>query len=378
MRLDLADDRYARQRLITWWDQDVLAGASVLVVGAGALGNELAKNLALTGVGRLTLIDLDTVEASNLARCVLFRAGDDGRAKAEVVADRLRELNPDVSVEGLVGDVRSLGLGRLADFDLLLGGLDNREARVWVNQAARKLGRTWIDGAIEGLRGTVRVFTPEGPCYECTLGEADRRILAERRSCALLSPQEMLAGKVPTTATTASVIAAIQTQEAIKVLHGRQDLLALRNSGLVFIGETLETFPVTYSEDPYCLAHDTYAELTPYPLKATTTLADLFAAFATSGRQPVAADLEGDLVLGGECAGCAVSRTIQRFLAAADPEDGSCPSCGEALGLDVRRSLAPNDPATRIPLVDLGLPSREVVTVRSASQRTHYLLEDSG
>src|SRR6185295_5874786 len=89
-------DRYSRLRLIPWWRQEKLAAARVLVVGAGALGNEVIKNLALLGVGTVFVIDLDTVEPSNLSRSVLFRSEDGGKPKAEVAARRSEEINPDV------------------------------------------------------------------------------------------------------------------------------------------------------------------------------------------------------------------------------------------------------------------------------------------
>src|SRR5437588_11469685 len=82
------DDRYGRLRLIPWWRQDRLAAARILVVGAGALGNEVLKNLALLGVGTVYVIDRDVVETSNLSRSVLFRAEDGGRPKAEGAARR--------------------------------------------------------------------------------------------------------------------------------------------------------------------------------------------------------------------------------------------------------------------------------------------------
>ncbi len=88
------DDRYGRLRLIPWWRQERLASARVLVVGAGALGNEVLKNLALLGVGTVYLIDLDVVEPSNLSRSVLFRAEDGGRGKAEVAARRAGRSTP--------------------------------------------------------------------------------------------------------------------------------------------------------------------------------------------------------------------------------------------------------------------------------------------
>jgi molybdopterin/thiamine biosynthesis adenylyltransferase len=85
--LDAEHDRYHRQSLIAWWDQDRLREARVVVVGAGALGNELVKNLALLGVGTILVVDLDRVENSNLSRCVFFRSEDEGRETSGLLSD---------------------------------------------------------------------------------------------------------------------------------------------------------------------------------------------------------------------------------------------------------------------------------------------------
>src|SRR5262249_3602554 len=147
---------------------------------------------------------------------------DCGLPKAEVAARRAREIYPGMRVQPFHGNiVYDLGLGVFRWADVILGGLDNREARVAINQAAARTGRAWIDGAIERLEGVARVFdAANGPCYECTMGENDWKMLEARRSCALLSRNEMEHGKVPTTPTTAAVVAGIQTQEAVKLLHG--------------------------------------------------------------------------------------------------------------------------------------------------------------
>ena len=94
----IADDRFSRFELIGWWEQERLAAAKVLLLGAGALGNEILKNLALLGVGRVYVADLDTVENSNLSRSVLFREQDCGRPKAEVVAERARDVYPEMQI----------------------------------------------------------------------------------------------------------------------------------------------------------------------------------------------------------------------------------------------------------------------------------------
>ena len=221
----------------------------------GALGNEILKNLALLGVGHVFVADRDRVENSNLSRSILFRERDCGRPKAEVAAERAAEIYPAIKVQPFLGNiVYDLGAGVYRWADVILGGLDNREARVAINLATARAGKVWIDGAIERLDGVARVFDPAtGPCYECTMGENDWKMLEARRSCALLSRGEMEQGKVPTTPTTASIIAGIQVQEAIKYLHG---LETIAGQGFVFDGTYHQSYLVSYTRKEDCPAHD--------------------------------------------------------------------------------------------------------------------------
>jgi len=100
--------RYARHDLIDWFSQEELAELKVIVIGAGAVGNEVIKNLALLGVGETSIFDFDQIEQHNLTRSVLFREGDIGQAKADVAAARARELDPNITVRSHVGDFWSL------------------------------------------------------------------------------------------------------------------------------------------------------------------------------------------------------------------------------------------------------------------------------
>ncbi len=238
--------------------------ARVLVIGAGALGNEILKDLALLGVGRVFVADRDRVENSNLSRSILFRERDCGRPKAEVAAERAVEIYPEMRVRPFTGNVvYDLGLGVYRWADVILGGLDNREARVAINQATARAGKVWIDGAIERLDGVARVFDPAtGPCYECTMGENDWKMLEARRSCALLSRGEMEQGKVPTTPTTASIVAGIQVQEAVKYLHG---LDVIAGQGFVFDGTHHQSYLVRYTRKEDCPAHEADESVEPLP-----------------------------------------------------------------------------------------------------------------
>lgn len=375
-KLDLRESRYARQELITWWDQQELSQANVLVVGAGALGNEIVKSLALLGVGRIHVVDMDRIEHSNLARGVFFRADHEGELKAEVVADAANQLNPEIDVSWSSRSILEWGIGALVDFDLVIAGLDNREARAWVNQACRKLGKPWVDGAIEGLRGVARVFLAAGPCYECTLGAVDREILAQRRSCALLTAEEVLQGKVPTTATSASVIAGIQVQEAIKLLQGREEMLALRNQAFFFLGETLETYLMGYSEDEFCPAHDLYGELREIRLQPTETLSSVFSAAEGFLSEGLVADFESEVVLEARCVACSYKTEVNRLVRSLDRQDVECSKCHEVMQLDIATSFERDSKLAEVPLILLGLPKSDVISVRDQSgDRVHFVVE---
>jgi molybdopterin/thiamine biosynthesis adenylyltransferase len=372
MDLTVDGGRYARQELITWWEQDLLARARVMVVGAGALGNELVKNLVLLGVGHIDVVDMDAIETSNLSRCSLFRAADVGRPKVEVLAEAAAAMNPDCTISGHAMDIRRWPLGRLRGIDAVIGGLDNREARLFVNQACRKLGIPWVDGAIEGLRGVAKVFLPTGPCYECTLGEIDRAIIAARKSCGLLSDDELLDGKVPTTITSAAVVAGLQVQEAVKLLHGDHGRLALRNQGWNFVGETGDTYVVDYGEDEWCPAHDRYGELRPWPGGADDPLGVAVRTAAGIVGVVDAVDFEGDVVVSSHCATCGRTRPVRRRLVDIDRSAARCGECATPLSFDTRASLGSDDELLGCSPAALGLPAGDVVSVRGPEGRVHY------
>jgi len=373
---DVAEDRFSRFRLLNWWDQERIRRAKVVVIGAGALGNEILKNLALLGFERVVVVDSDRIELSNLSRSVLYRADDVGQMKAETAAAAYRQIYGTACVVPLAANVLfDVGVGLFAWADIILAGLDNREARLWINRCAWNVDRPWIDGAIEGLSGVARVFMPRhAPCYECTLGETDWRILDRRLSCNLLTREEMEAGKVPTTPTTAAVIAGIQVQEALKCLHG---LPVLQSKGYVFDGIGHTSYVVEYTENPECLGHHVYESLVRLPrLSSQLTLRELYAL--------AQADLECDeLVL-------EFSRDIIHKL--------TCPACGAAEELfapvgsvDLERAKCPIDSATRAvaaihgyngtesfgcrKLDQLGLPLWDIYVARAGEAEVAYLID---
>lgn len=377
VNLDESDGRYDRQELITWWDQERLAAAHVIVVGAGALGNELIKNLALLGVGTILVIDLDHIENSNLSRCVMFREEDEGRPKAEVVAEAARALNPGVNVIPVVGDVRTaLGLQAFAAADVVLGGLDNREARLHVNQACWKTGTPWVDGAIEGLLGVARAFVPpESACYECTLSEKDYQLLSARKACSLLERDDMIAGKVPTTATSASIVAGVQAQEAVKLLHRDRLDYGFAGRGFVFNGLTHDSYMVTYQHKEECMSHDTYILDPSLVRSAQTPLRDLLAEANERLGETAVLEFEYDVVFEMTCRTCDVVSPVRRPAPSLSASDAICDVCGAERALNARHSIGAEDEQfLDLTPEDIHLPPFDVVSARAGLGRAHFSL----
>ncbi|MBI1787942.1 MAG: ThiF family adenylyltransferase [Acidobacteria bacterium] len=372
---DVVEDRFSRFRLLQWWDQERIRNANVAVVGAGALGNEILKNLALLGFERVVVVDSDRIELSNLSRSVLYRVDDVGRTKAETAAAAFRCLYDRASVVGLPGNILfDVGVGLFDWADVIIAGLDNREARLWINRCAWNMGRPWIDGAIEGLSGVARVFLPgQPPCYECTLGEADWRLLDRRMSCNLLTRHEMDTGRVPTTPTTAAVIAGIQVQEALKYIHR---LPVLQSKAYVFDGIHHTSYVVEYTENPECFGHHVHERVVRVQeTSSDLTLNDLYTA--------AQAELHTDNAV------LEFSREIIHKLV--------CPTCGREEELfapvgtvGLHRARCAGDGATRAVIAvhnytgsesygcrklnDLGLPLWDVYVARAGESEIAFLI----
>jgi len=206
--------RYARHivlREIGGAGQQKLKAARVLVVGAGGLGAPVLMYLAAAGIGRIGVIDDDTVSLSNLQRQVLFNQSDLGRLKTKAAQENLATLNPHIEV---VPFPKRLDAENAAEvftgFDLILDGSDNFETRYLVNQTCVDLGIPLVSGAISQWEGQVSLFHPakDGPCYACVFPAAPADGLAP--SCAEAGVMGALPG----------VIGSMMAVEAIKWLTG--------------------------------------------------------------------------------------------------------------------------------------------------------------
>jgi molybdopterin/thiamine biosynthesis adenylyltransferase len=217
--------RYRRHEQIDWFSQDEVRAARVLVVGAGAVGNEVVKNLVLLGTGAIDVCDFDTVELHNLTRSVFLRESDVGAGKAASVVARAARVDPGVRLRAVQGDAWArFGVSALQDYRAVVCAVDNFEARVRLNQLCLIARVDLVNAGIDSRRALVESF-PFGSagddasvaCYECHLPESAQARLAARYSCGGLRRRAELQRAIPTTAITASVAGALAASSALRL-----------------------------------------------------------------------------------------------------------------------------------------------------------------
>ena len=374
--VDLREDRYHRQTLIQWWDQQRVRKTRVLVIGAGALGNEILKLLALIGCGYTLVYDPDRIERSNLSRSVLFREADEGQGKAEVAVRRMREINPDVKGFAYTENVLVKGgLGVFAWADVIIGAVDNREARVFINSACGRVGKKWVDGAIEALAGVVRVFDPaKGPCYECTMNATDRKLLAERRSCAMLAREAVTRGHVPTSAVAASIIGAMEVQEAIKVVHGQP---TLEGEALHLDGLFADASRIRYPRRTDCAGHENLGEIRSLGSGSETKLGDLLARAEKELGEGASLDFSRDIITQLSCPECGHTTVGGAVLGAVRESQAACPKCKAHRVVEIASSVSRGDSLDLdLTVAQLGLPPFDIVVARQGMDRQQAWLLD--
>src|SRR5450432_1917616 len=373
LKRELDEDRFSRLRLISWWDQEKIAKCRLLVIGAGALGNEILKNAALLGFTQVVVVDLDRIEESNLSRAVLYRAEDLGTFKAESAARAYRSLAPNACVQPVVANVvYGCGLGLFEWSDVILAGLDNREARLWINRSAWKVNRPWIDGAIEGISGVARVFLPgKPPCYECTLGKVDWALLEKRMSCNLLTLEPTVEGKIPTTPTISSIIAGVQVQEAVKLIHG---LPTLASKGYVFEGMNHTSYVVEYTENSDCMSHYTLPQIIHLDESSDElTLGTLLDRARQELGPRAVIEFSRDVVQKFKCPACGAEEKVYQPVGSIPFEQAKCSADGHLRTVILLHTFSGESELRDRPLSGLGLPLLDAFIARAGEQEIAFI-----
>ncbi len=366
-------DRWERQERISWWNQKLVRDSKILVVGAGALGNEVCKNLALVGVAHITVIDYDVVEDVNLSRSILLRSEDLGKKKAEVIAKRMEDLCENVAVEALSCNVvYDYGAANYRAFDAVLIAVDNLEARKWVNRYSYMWNVPVIDGGLDGLICSVQVVVPpDTSCLECTFGTSEEESISEKYSCdglALDTPEEKFAMVV----NTAAIAAGIMVQETLKILHSKKSFLAGRR--LTINGNNGESDIVVVPRREKCRAHKDLesegAGAIDVPCSNDFTVGQLRQMLREAVNET---DFEihhdSSIMYGALCSRCGTSKEVLRLAGKTRKREMTCESCGEELQCDTSEVLILDDRT----LADHGVPANHVLELRMNGGETRFV-----
>jgi MoaD family protein len=234
--------RYSRQIMIPQVGpagQRKLLDAKVLIVGAGGLGSPTAVYLAAAGVGTLGIVDNDELELSNLQRQILHHTADVGRPKVDSAQETIALYNPDVRVVPHGARLTSANATDIiAQYDMVVGGVDNFATRYLVNDACYLAGKPFIDGAVFLFEGQASVFIPGRGCYRCLFP-------APPPTGVVPNPSEVgLLGALP------GVIGVIEAFEVLKLILSLGEPLSGRL--LIFDALAMEFRQVNTRRDPRC------------------------------------------------------------------------------------------------------------------------------
>jgi molybdopterin-synthase adenylyltransferase len=260
-------NRYSRQILlnnIQEEGQKKLLKSSVVVVGCGALGTVVANNLGRAGIGKISIVDRDFVELSNLQRQLLFDEKDVGAPKAVAAAEKVRAVNSEIEVEPVVKDLNYTNVEEiLGSADLVLDGTDNIQTRMLVNDVCVKNKIPWVYTGAIGTSGMMMNILPGKACLRC------------------LYPAVPKPGSLPTCDTmgvlntATSIMGSMESTEAMKILLGEYDEVEDTSSSLIVYDawkHTLDSITVKKNDKCECCVEQDFDYLVSDEREIITSL----------------------------------------------------------------------------------------------------------
>jgi len=245
MDLELTESEmylYSRQILLDGWDieaQEKLKLSNVLIIGCGGIGCTVAELLARAGVGKITLIDADSIEISNLQRQIAYTKQDVGFYKSQVLAKRLQQINPFIQVESYTKKLdESNAQDLISQQDLILDGCDNFTTRYLVNHICTQFKIPLISASAIGFRGQLFMVDDDSACYECLFPKEEH--MNESFRCA----------DSGVLATTPNVMASLQAHHALLFLGlGKTPL---KQKLMLWDGLTMKQRILAFEKDRDC------------------------------------------------------------------------------------------------------------------------------
>ncbi len=351
------------------WDAGRLLRTRIVLSGAGGLGAEVARQLALAGVGRLVLADSGLVEAEDVAASGLYRPVDTGMPRAQILQARLAAVAPDLKSHVVPEGPLALGAGVVRNADLVIALDVAPRARLVLDRWCKRSGKPWIDVSLGVFHGSFRVFdATRGACLECGIAESERRALTSS-----LPPAPGSA--VLSTPATTCVLAGLVAQAAIKVLCPRDGLPDPGGKETFYNGRT-DSLGFRLLERRASCVHPGPAEVISGPWSGDTRLGDLLGVARDVLGDDVRLELDRPIAWKLVCDRCALSWQGFRSALTLGERDLACSACGSLRRAEVLAQVAAQTPFLGMPVRAMGLPLLPLFVARSS--KGTMLLEPAG
>ena len=416
-------DYFSRQKMIISPEASkLIKNAKILVVGVGAGGNEVLKNLLLIGFGNITIIDFDHIEDSNLSRTTLFRKEDIGKSKAVVAAERLTEiaLHESPNIRAFHGNLMTeIGKNIFWEHDIVICCVDTQKARAYINDWCVLSNTPFFEMGFSNYDVNVCFFAPEGgivqsdgtrkdklpsndgifPKFEgkfpvCLREEIGIKSFDEKRnSCSGYKMQDINLTKIPTIQVSAAMAGALVAMELIKYLDGKD---TIRNKMFMFYGQTYGTDIFNYHRNHACSIHEEKIDcVIPIEVKSTTTLKEFIQSITDYFCTQILLYLPESYIISGKCHGCGKIISYNKRHSQISHNERWCDDCRNAypnfetitnfgssgtLLVKTESSLDLSEEILSRTLAQVGIPENDVLKVKAISDidfKIYYITNKS-
>lgn len=307
---------------------EVIRNTRILVVGIGAGGNELLKNLVLMGFGKFTLVDFDPIENTNLSRTTLFTKKDIGKSKALVAAERLTEmcLHESPNIVGLNAKIQDIGRRMFLNHDLVVCCVDTKNARVYINDWCVRLKKPFFEMGFEKFVVQISFFPNQSisdPCLRDFIGNTS--MSGRRQSCSKLKMHDTQLRHIPTIQVAAALAGVFIATEIILFLKGES---RLKNKMMQYAAQYHRVLEIDIEKSEQCSAHSDH-DLPRYSsnLNSKNTFKELFEEFRNEHNLECYISWQEEFIYKVECENCRKDIFIKRFKSEVYDNERWCSDC---------------------------------------------------
>jgi adenylyltransferase/sulfurtransferase len=366
---------------------DKIKNTKILVIGAGAGGNEVLKNLALMGFGNFTIVDFDPIEDSNLSRTTLFSKSDIGKSKAEIAATTLQQisLHESPNIQGINAKIQEVGKQVFLDNDIVICCVDTMDARAYINDWCVRLQKPFLEMGFEKFTVQISFFPnekPTDPCLREVIGFGD--FTGTRQSCSKLKMVDTKLAHIPTIQVAAALAGVFVATEIILFLKSES---RLKNKVLQYSADYHRILEIDYPQSEKCHLHEgAKHEHFTTSLKNTNTFRELLTELKEKLNSDFYINWNEEFIYSMECESCGKEMKIKKFKSDVYDNDRWCDECkdkyyeleGVKAKWVVNKELFLTNPNHKffleLPMSDFGIKEKDIIIVNNLQSSTDKIL----